>query len=1069
MAEDPLIGRQLASFRVERLLGRGGMARVYYGWDVKLERPVAIKVIDVQYRDVPAYAERFVREARSVATWRHENVIQIYFADDQDGLYYFVMEYIDGTDLGELLAGCAADGARVLDEDVIYVGWAIARALDYAHERGVIHRDVKPTNVMIASDGRVVLTDFGLAMDVAQGTLGEVFGSSHYIAPEQARSSAGAVPQSDLYSLGVILYQMLVGSVPFDDPSPTSVALQHCTRPPPPPREINPDLCEETEAVLLRALSKSPEERYQTGAELMEALDKALSKGARRQKPEMPAKGGSEMSVLERVAQRAGKDTAVLERVPAAEPSSLLGSQLDEYRLEALLGQGGMARVYRGLDVNLGRRVAIKVIDTPFRTDEAYLERFRREAQAIAKLEHPHIVRLYRYGEAKGLLYMAMQYVEGADLGTVLADYRRDGEFIDPQEASRIVREVCLALDYAHARGVIHRDVKPSNVLLDRQGDVIVADFGLALLTEFGTQGQILGSPRYTAPEQAVSSAKVVPQSDLYAVGVMLYEMFAGQVPFDGDDPLDVALMHVSDAPRPPRELNPQIGPELEGVILTALAKEPSDRYQSGAKLADALDAALAVAQAQAQPEQRDVTRPAAKDTPPGPPALPPAPPMVSGQAQGVGGGRHDIQPDRQGASPVASSERTAEPELGSTAFRRTVWPRHRKSLVLYLGILSVICALSTVLSVGAYLLLSGTAARWLAQRPGTETPTSLSLTGTPPSGLPASMATPSLVPLVTATPTGTLVPRSALTPSVTPTPAGMTTTPAAVPTPTLMVTPTATTTLTVAPTATPTLTVSPTVTPTSTSTATPTPSPSPTADLPASYTLLAAKRSEEGVYVVNQTDTPFPLAPLRLGDGNESLDGAAWGLEELESGACVVVWKDRGNPRPPAGLACQQAADVLRRSKAGVFWDQTFYAYYQEDLVGVCEKDRSLCTITIPNRAGYRLRIVKRDEGLFLANHGEEVLPLAPLRLGDGDAAVQGQEWDVATLGRDDCVAVWREKGDPKFPAGFRCNRVDEHLPRLEGEEQFWRGTFVVYYAGVSVGTCEKEQIECFVNVPID
>jgi serine/threonine protein kinase len=204
-----LIGRQLANYRIERLIGSGGMAQVYYGWDVKLERPVAIKVIDARYRDDPAYAERFVREARAVATWRHENIVQIYYADDEDGLYYFAMEYIDGMDLGRLLAQYADDGEWMAYEDVLLVGRAVASALDYAHQKGVIHRDVKPSNVMVTSKGRVALTDFGLAMDVYRGTLGEAFGSPHYISPEQARSSANAVPQSDLYSLGVMLYEML--------------------------------------------------------------------------------------------------------------------------------------------------------------------------------------------------------------------------------------------------------------------------------------------------------------------------------------------------------------------------------------------------------------------------------------------------------------------------------------------------------------------------------------------------------------------------------------------------------------------------------------------------------------------------------------------------------------------------------------------------------------------------------------------------------------------------------------------------------------------------------------------
>ncbi|MEW5961000.1 MAG: serine/threonine-protein kinase, partial [Chloroflexota bacterium] len=563
MIEDSLIGRQLANFRIERSLGRGGMAQVYYGQDVKLQRPVAIKVIDVRYRGNPAYAERFVREAQAVATWRHEHIIQIYYADDEDGLYYFVMEYIDGLDLGQLIAQHRDKAELLPHAEVLRIGRAFASALDYAHKQGVVHRDVKPSNLMVASDGRVVLTDFGLAMDVEQGSLGEVFGSAQYIAPEQARRSADAIPPSDLYSLGVILYELLTGRVPFDDPSPTAVALQHMTLDPPAPRELNPDLNEATAAVLLKALRKAPEERYQTGKALIDALEQAL------QAADQPA--GAALGA----------------------PPNLLGQQLDEYRLEALEGQGGMARVYRGVDVRLNRRVAIKVIDTPFRTDSDYVMRFQREAQAIAQLEHPHIVRLYRYGEALGVLYIAMQHIEGKNLHSLIAKHRQERAFIPAEEVSRIIRQVGQALDYAHSQGVIHRDVKPSNIMLNKEGTVFLTDFGLALLTEVGTRGEILGSPHYIAPEQAMSSANVTPQSDLYAVGVILYEMLTGELPFEAGEPLEIAMLHMTEPPPAPGELRPGLSRPVEAVLLKALAKKPEERYASGAALAEALDEAL--------------------------------------------------------------------------------------------------------------------------------------------------------------------------------------------------------------------------------------------------------------------------------------------------------------------------------------------------------------------------------------------------------------------------------------------------------------------------------------------
>jgi serine/threonine protein kinase len=274
--KDPMIGQQLANFRVERLIGQGGMATVYYGVDIRLQRPVAIKVIDKRYKNDPAYTTRFVNEARMMAKWRHENLIQIYYAGDEQGYSYYVMEYVDGDDLSTVMAAYAEEKAQMPNEDVLRIGNAIASALDYAHGQGVIHRDVKPSNVLIAKDGRVLLGDFGMALEVSDGSMGNIFGTPHYISPEQAKRSADAVPQSDLYSLGVILYEALTGAVPFNDSSPASIALLHITQAPPSPRSVNPEVSPAVEAVILKALEKKPQDRYQSGAKLMSALAAAF-------------------------------------------------------------------------------------------------------------------------------------------------------------------------------------------------------------------------------------------------------------------------------------------------------------------------------------------------------------------------------------------------------------------------------------------------------------------------------------------------------------------------------------------------------------------------------------------------------------------------------------------------------------------------------------------------------------------------------------------------------------------------------------------------------------------------
>src|SRR5262245_47616426 len=380
----------------------------------------------------------------------------------------------------------------------------------------------------------------------------------------------------------------------------------------------------------------------------------------------------------------------------------LIGQQLDEYRIEALLGQGGMARVYRGFDTRLERWVAIKVIDTSFQDDADYMARFSREARAIAQLEHPHIVSVYRYGEANGVLYLAMRYIEGSSFDRMLASYHQDGDLIPVAEARRIIQQICLALDYAHSRKVIHRDVKPGNIMIDKQGSAYLTDFGLALLTDVGTRGEIFGTPHYIAPEQAISSAGAVPQSDLYAIGVMLFEIFTGQLPFEADSAMDVAMMHMTEPPPPPRQLRPDLSPEVEAVILKALEKEPADRYPTGAALVEALDQALKARMQVALPLptseksilQRVAVDVAERPLPPIPAGVTPPPPVAR------------PEPPRRPEASLAA----AQPSAAGPASSRVAPPPQRRFLLfagLGMGLLLVAAFLVLLLVVGLFFLRS--------------------------------------------------------------------------------------------------------------------------------------------------------------------------------------------------------------------------------------------------------------------------------------------------------------------------------------------------------------------------
>lgn len=270
----------------------------------------------------------------------------------------------------------------------------------------------------------------------------------------------------------------------------------------------------------------------------------------------------------------------------------LVGTMLDRYRLDALLGGGGMAQVFRATDPTAGRTVAIKVPHPRLTADPAFVARFLREARVVARLEHPHIVPLYDVGEERGLPFIVMPYLSG---GT-FADPLRAG--LIPDEALALLGPVAAALDYAHVRGVVHRDVKPDNILFSGEGEPILTDFGVArvlgdaTLTAAGTQ---VGTAPYLAPE-LIQGRPADGRADLYALGVILYEALVGRPPFpprETDTPLSIALRTVDEPPRPPRSINPALPAAADAVLLRALAKDPADRFSTGGELMAALSAAL--------------------------------------------------------------------------------------------------------------------------------------------------------------------------------------------------------------------------------------------------------------------------------------------------------------------------------------------------------------------------------------------------------------------------------------------------------------------------------------------
>jgi serine/threonine-protein kinase len=285
----------------------------------------------------------------------------------------------------------------------------------------------------------------------------------------------------------------------------------------------------------------------------------------------------------------------------------------ERYEIGGVLGRGGMAEVHHGRDLRLGREVAVKVLRQDLARDPSAQVRFRREAQAAASLNHPAIVAVYDTGEdrtASGATpYIVMEYVEGETLRDVL---RRQGR-LSPERAMSLTADICAALDFSHRNGIVHRDVKPGNVMITPQGTVKVMDFGIARAVSdsaatMTSTAAVIGTAQYLSPEQARGEG-VDARSDVYSAGCLLYELVTGTPPFTGDSPVAVAYQHVREDPKTPSSINPAIPPELDSILLKAMSKNPANRYQSAAEMRADLLRAVAGQRVEATPVMSDAER----------------------------------------------------------------------------------------------------------------------------------------------------------------------------------------------------------------------------------------------------------------------------------------------------------------------------------------------------------------------------------------------------------------------------------------------------------------------------
>jgi serine/threonine protein kinase len=556
-----MIGKVIkGKYRLLREMGSGTVSTVYVAMDLTTNEVVALKVIHPDLAREGEFLHRFQREAKLLEKLDSPHAVRLLDYDEEEGLTFVVLEYVPGRTLDQVLK----EEGPLEVKRALSITRQVAQCLADAGAVGIVHRDLRPANVMVTSDDAVKVMDFGVAAgaDLSRLSSSGILSTPHYLAPELAEGEQTDV-RADVYSLGVILFEMVTGERPYDADDAASIVLKHFQDPIPSARQLNPEVSQEVDGLIAKCLVKGPQKRY-LPLQLVGAIADLLGEA---------------------------------EAAPGVE-GALVGQILGHYQLLEQIGRGGMSTVYKAYQPSLDRYVAVKVLPTYLAHEPGFAARFQREARAVAKLDHPYILPVYDFGREGDLAYIAMKYVKEGTLKEML------GGPLDLKTVLEIISQVGEALDYAHQEGVVHRDVKPSNVLMDRGRWALLSDFGLAKIVEADTRltktGAGLGTPAYTSPEQG-QGIGVDARSDVYSLGVMLYEMLTGRVPYDAESPIAIVIKHIT-APLPrPTEFNPDIPEPVEWVVLKALVKDPADRFQSVGQMVEALRKAVTEAAAPAE------------------------------------------------------------------------------------------------------------------------------------------------------------------------------------------------------------------------------------------------------------------------------------------------------------------------------------------------------------------------------------------------------------------------------------------------------------------------------------
>jgi serine/threonine protein kinase len=630
--------RRFGKYTLVAPLAQGGMGALHLAFTgpPELRKLCVIKTILSHLAD-QEFTNRFLDEAKVMVQLSHGNLVPVLEAGQVEGEFFLAMEHIDGKDLRAVWRRLADDGRTFPLDVALYVVREICRGLGYVHtfaDLRLVHRDVSPPNVLLSYTGEVRLTDFGVAtstIKLQKTAPGILMGKLSYMSPEQARNQR-VDARADLYSLGVILWEMLTGRqlIPAGD---NQIEQYQRTLDPQldPPSKYNPQVQPELDLVTLRALAPERSKRFADAEELRQALSQVLGilspaidasvvqtlleelfgdqrADEERQRRELVDSAVTHVQDL--VGAGGGEETPEgvkpepTEAAVAEEAGDVNGSMSptlpqgkvigERYRVEELIGEGGMGRVYLATHVEIDKLVALKVLHPTYGRMPELVTRFRQEARAASRIGHPHIVEVYDSGKTEaGAFYFVMEHLVGVDLAEVLAGERT----LEVDRGLHIVVQICEALAAAHKAGVVHRDLKPENIFLtSAEGTpdfVKVLDFGLARGAGLGVKqdahltrpGTAMGTPEYMAPEQGQGEPSD-HRADIYSVGVIFYEMLVGVTPHADDVVMEVFRRKSTEPVTPPRRARREIPAELERVILWTLERDAEDRPQSMAQLA---------------------------------------------------------------------------------------------------------------------------------------------------------------------------------------------------------------------------------------------------------------------------------------------------------------------------------------------------------------------------------------------------------------------------------------------------------------------------------------------------